>query len=188
MIIWLNSFTKRQTKESEFSYYNGDLQDIVSLVENNFHKHKPGYRDGVVLVPVEPKGFYSSLVTLKEGDKLIGEYKSRKEGETPRKSTYVIRQKAPAQAVDIVLYASKVLAEDGDNELEDKEGNWEIISINARPTKEEQPINPGVLMANHFGADGGTKTNLSDRDFVKMLREGWEYWKDKALAKEETNA
>ena len=83
-----------------------------------------------------------------------------------------------------MLYASDVLADDGDNELPPEEGNWEIISINASPSEDEVPINPMTLMHNHFGSDGGTDTNLSDKEFVKMLSEGFEFWKDKAMIAE----
>jgi hypothetical protein len=42
---------------------------LVSLttdktIQNNWENRKPGYRDGVVLVPVGPDGFFSSVVTL----------------------------------------------------------------------------------------------------------------------------
>ncbi len=183
MQIHVNSFVKRQTKESEFSYYDGPWEDIVARVEKNFEKVMKGYRDGVVLVSIDPTNCYSAVCKLKKGDKLVGEYKSRKEGETPRKSIQVLGgQKTTAKAVDIVLYSSKVLAEDGDNELPPDEENWEIISLNARPTREPQPMSVGTLMANHFGADGGTATHLTDSEFVLALRECYEYWKDKALA------
>jgi len=135
----------------------------------------------VILVPVDPEGFLSGICQLEDGDKLTGEFKPRREGETPRKSiTAVGREKMPAKSVEIVLYASTVLAEDGDNELPDIQGNWEIISINASPEEGEMPIDPYTLMFNHFGCDGGTATNLSDSEFVAMLREGFLWWKDKA--------
>ena len=87
-----------------------------------------------------------------------------------------------AATVDVVLYNSMVLAEDGDNELPGIPDNWEVISINASPELEATPIHPSVLMHNHFGSDGSTKTNLSDKEFVAMLRESFVYWSDKALA------
>ena len=60
-------------------------------------------------------------------------------------------------------------------------GNWEVVSINANPFDEQMPIDPNVLMHNHFGSEGGTDTNLSDEDFVAMLRTSFEFWKDKAM-------
>jgi len=127
-------------------------------------------------------GFLSGVVTLAEGTDLVGSYKARRPGETPRKSTGAVgAEKLPAKSVDVILYASTVLAEEGSNELFAEDGNWEIISINANPCEGEMPINPNVLMHNHFGSDGGTKTGLSDEDFVKTLREAFLFWKDKAM-------
>ena len=105
----------------------------------------------------------------------------RREGESPRKViTAVNGRKTPAVKVEIVLYASSVLAEEKDNTLPPEDGNWEIISINASPCSGEMPINPIVLMHNHFGSDGGTATGLSNDEFVTMLEESFNYWKNKA--------
>lgn len=190
MSIHVNSFVLRQTPESEFSHYEGGpgcedtWEALRDLVKEAFEAgaHRPGYRDGVVLVSVEPHGFFSSVVRLTEGDVFSGSYKARRPGEEPRKSVGVVgAQKMPAKAVEVVLYASTVLAEGGDNELPAEEGNWEIISVNANPVVGTMPIEPGVLMHNHFGSDGGTATGLSDADFVAMLRESFLFWKDKGM-------
>ena len=182
MKIIANSFVKRQTPESSFSHYDGDFESVARLTEENiFENRHEGYRDGVVLVTVPPENFYSGIVQLESGDNLKGEFSPRRDGEEPRKHIVVEGEKLPAKSVQIVLYASTVLAEDGDNELPPQEGNWEIISINASPLPSEVPINPMTLMHNHFGSDGGTDTHLSDEDFVIMLREGFEFWKDKAM-------
>lgn len=180
MKIHVNSFVKRQTAESEFSYFDGSWDELAQLVEEFFENKTQGYRDGVVLVNVPPERFYSSVVLLQEGDKLIGEYKARKEGEEPRKSTRVVGgKKSPAARVDVILYHADVLKEDGDNETEDQ---WEIISLNANPVDEEMPIPVGALIANHFGLSGGTDTKMSDAEFVAQLRESVLFWKDKAMA------
>ena len=203
MSICINSFVKRQVIKSEFSHFESlefprdqkkSWEELLEIVEKSFMEHstnktlKPGYRSGVVLVPVEPVGFYSGVIKLVEGMQLRGSYKPRKNGEVPRKSLQAVGgQKIRAQSVDIVLYASSVLAEDDSNELPPVEGNWEIISINASPDKEEMPINPSVLMHNHFGSSGGTATRLSDKDFVSMLRDSFDYWKNKAVCASSRN-
>lgn len=186
--VHVNSFVLRQTEESEFSHYTGSwgfLKHLVKLVMDDLvpgYGTRQGYREGVLLVDVPPDNFFSGVVELKEGDQLIGTCRARKEGETPRKSVGVVgAQKLAAKSAFIVLYASSVLAEDGDNELPPKEGNWEIISINASPCEGEMPISPGVLMHNHFGSDGGTATHLSDSEFVTMLRKSFEFWKNKGM-------
>ncbi len=182
--ICINKFVKRQTKDSEYSYYDGPFEKVRRLVEDAFVEHQtPGYRDGVVLVSVPVWGFYSGVITLQHGDKLSGTFDSRRKGESPRKSIQARDgDKLPAKRVDVVLYSSVVLSGDSDNDLPPVEGNWEIISINASPEEEEMPINPDVLMHNHFGSDGGTATGLSDSEFVSMLQKSFVYWKDKAMA------
>ena len=182
MKIIVSDFVMRQTPDSRFSHYEGPWKDIARHAEEHFEKGITGYRDGVVLVPVLPKGYYSGIAQLHEGTSLTGGFESRREGEAPRKFvTSVGATKLPAKHVDIVLYSSTVLAEDGDNHLPPEAGNWEIISVNASPTKDSPPIDPMVLMHNHFGSAGGTATGLSDEDFIVMLRESFYFWKDKAM-------
>jgi len=181
MNIIVNNFVKRQDRDSRFSHFQGTWARLVTLVKENWQHAKPGYKQGVILIRVPPSGFFSSMVELKEGDKLIGEYAPRHKGEFPRKTLGVdSRNKLPAISVDIVLYSSAVLAEDGDNHLPVHEDNWEIISINASMTYGTVPIHPMVLMHNHFGSSGGTATGLNDTDFADMLRHSFHFWRDKA--------
>ena len=178
-----NPFVLRQTPESPFSHYIGDLDTIPELVRPHFDNAVQSYREGVVTVRIPAEGFFSGVVTLTEGAELVGSFKARREGETPRKELLAKgANKIPAAQVDIVLYRSDVLAENGDNSLESSEANWEVISINASPVEGEIPINPMTLMHNHFGSDGGTTTNMTDAEFVAALREGFSFWSDKAMA------
>jgi len=176
-----NSFVLRQTKDSKYSCPLVSWEEVCTMVEDNLPNMRPGYRKGVVLVDLNPDYFLTSLTVLEEGAVLTGSYEARRKGETPRKSFVAKGQKTKAQEAFAVLYASTVLAEDGDNELPAKEGNWEIISINASPVRGEMPINPTTLMHNHFASDGGTSTGLTDSEFVKMLGEAFSFWKDKAI-------
>jgi hypothetical protein len=83
----------------------------------------------------------------------------------------------PAVRVDIVLYRHDVLAENKENETD---AEWEIVSVNASPTLEETPISTGTLIANHLQLSGGTSTNMTDSEFVTLLRKSVEFWGDKA--------
>jgi len=187
MVVVTNQFARRHTPESRFSHYEGTFEELENLVVENWEVAKPGYREGVILIQVPPERFFTSVVELQDGDRLVGTYSPRRPGEEPRKSVGVLsREKTPAAKVDIVLYASSVLAESGDNSLfpAENKDNWEIISINASPTVADEPINPWALLHNHFGSSGGTATHLSDSDFVEMLKESFEYWKNKAMCAE----
>jgi len=185
MQIVINHFVRRQTAASRFGHFSGTEAQLLDLVSEHFSKHKPSYRKdgGVVLVPVPPEGFFSGTVPLKAGMALVAAYEARQEGEEPRMRVGVAvpdgdyaAAKAPALACDIVLYASKVLAEDGDNDLPPAEGNWEVISINPRMCLEEEPIRPGALIANHLHESGGTATGMTDSEFVEALRKSRAYW------------
>jgi hypothetical protein len=177
--IHINSFVRRQTAESAFSYWTCSDEELLRRIRKGWENHKPGYRDGVVLVPIDPEGCFSGVVELKAGDKLVGEYTARKDNEEPRKHTYAANgEKMPAKYCYIVLYRHDVLAEGKENET-DKE--WEMVSFNASPTEEDPPIVPGTLIANHFQLSGGTATNMTDSEFVKALRESVMFWKNKAM-------
>lgn len=179
--IHITNFVRhRQTPQSGFSHWEIPDSVLLERVQRNLPKAKTGYREGVVLVPVEPEGFFSGVVQLQEGDRLVGEYVARRPGETPRKSSYSLTgKKMPAKRVDIVLYHHDVLKEKNENETD---AEWEIVSVNASPTDEETPIPTGALIANHLGLSGGTDTKMSDSEFVSLLRKSVEFWADKANA------
>ena len=189
--IHMNSFVRRQTPESRYSHFTGTESELLERVRTSWNNRTKGYRDGVALVRVPAEGFYTSVVKLTEGDSLAGIYEPRRAGETPRKAVYARHNttngtatasaKTPAKQVDVVLYSSSVLAEDNDNELNPDGDNWEVISINASPEEGDVPIHPEALLHNHFGSDGGTNTNLTNDEFVSLLRESFAYWQDKAL-------
>ena len=175
--VAVNEFVRRQTADSRFSHYDGTFEEVVAMAEAKLDSGRVGYRDGVLEVDVDPAGFYTSIAQLKEGDMLVGRYEARCKGESPRMHIEVVgSRKMPAKAVTLILYRHDVLLEDNKNSTD---AEWELISINARPTVGPEPINPGALMANHFGADGGTDTQMTPEAFEIALRESWKYWRNK---------
>lgn len=193
MSVRFSDFVRRQTADSSRSHTDLSDQAVLELVRKSFPLAKPTYRKydkttgkdekgllfgGVISVPVDPQGFFSGVVQLQEGDVFQGEFKPRREGETPRK--HYSKQganKIAAKSADLILYHRDVLTEDDPDK--DYPVEWEIVSINASPTEEATPINPSTLMANHFQADGGTVSGLSDSEFVTELRKSFEFWQDK---------
>jgi len=179
--VGVSEFAKTvHQKDKGTSYFQGTWEEVVSRVLVSWYRLQQGYRPGVILVPVPPGGFYSTLVELKEGDKLEGEYVARVPGETPRKQIRVVgRGAASAKYVDIVLYQRDVLEEEGEPTTG---ADWDIVTILARDT-EESPMPPETLMANHFGDSGGTDTKMTPRAFEKALRESYWYWRGRAFSK-----
>lgn len=175
----------RHTSESEFSHFEGPEGEIIKLVRDRWASREPGYgkesnRNRIVLVPVEPANFRTGVIQLEEGDIIAGVYEPRQAGEEPRKRTWVMgRGKVPARACDIVLYSHDTLAE---NDEQSCDAEWEIVSINARPTLEEMPIGVGTLLSNHFQVSGGTDTHMNDTELVAALKVSFLYWRDKAHA------
>ena len=186
-MIVLNPFVLRQTLESQFSHWEFSNDELASRTKTAFKagQVEEGYRPGVVLVQIDPEGVYTGVCQLEAGDTLAGRFEARRDGEDPRRSVWKVGgKKLPAKRVDVVLYASSVLAEDNSQSIPPEEGNWEVVSVNARLTEGPEPLKAGTLMANHFhqkgSSDGGTTTKMSDTEFVAALKESYEYWKDKA--------
>jgi hypothetical protein len=152
----------------------------------SFQDTRPGYRTGVIRVTIDPTGWKSRSVVTDENSVFRTTMESRVAGETPRKTTRVLVEKLPdAKLVEVILYHNSVLAEKD----EPRSGaEWDVITILTHPTEVAAPMNVGTLMANHFGADGGSNTLMNPEQFEKALRESYDYWKDKALAEVHTRA
>ena len=184
--IIVSPFVTRQTLASPFSCYTGEggWDALLARVVGAFAAGavRPGYRDGVVLVDIDVADILSGVVTLTEGSELTGSFKPRRAGEEPRQQVLAKGgSKIPAVSAFAVLYRADVLAEGGDNTLPADGGGWELISLNASPVEGEMPIDPMVLMHNHFGSTGGTATGMTDAQLVAALRKGFQFWKDKAM-------
>ena len=172
------SFAARQTPESRFSHFEGTETELLTLVSRCFDMAKPGYRVGVLCVPVPHSMFRSGIVQLEVGMELAGGFEPRGTDEDPRKFVTAKGEKMPAKHVEIILYSKKVLEEDPEYTAI---ADWEIISINASPTGQPAPIPPQALIANHFGLSGGSDTGMSPEEFESALRQSVDFWKDKAM-------
>lgn len=185
--IVINPFALRQTESSPYSCFTGEggWDTLLDRIRAAFAAGavRPGYRDGVVLVDIAPESLLSGVVTLTEGTELTGSFKARRAGEEPRKEVLAKgASKMPAVSAYAVLYRADVLAEGGDNTLAADSGGWELISLNASPVEGEMPIDPMVLLHNHFASSGGTATGMTDAQLVAALRTSFAWWKDKAMA------
>ena len=170
----VNPFARRQVANSRFSHFAGTEQDLLNRVAEAFASFD-GDTSKVVVLPVAADGFFTGHALAQPGMKLEAKFESRRPGEAPRFHMGRVVEdyesaKVPAVAVNIVLYPSSMLAPNGDNSLPAEPGNFEVVSINARPTLEEEPIAPEALIANHLGEDGGTDHGLTDAEFVARLK------------------
>ena len=169
--IKTSEFVKRQIKNSRYSYFDGTWEELEKLTEDNFHNYTDGYRAGVVLVPISPERFYTSLCKIDDNSIFETKFESRREGEASRKVTLLKNgKKSKAKFVNIVLYRYDVLLENNENSTE---ARWEIVSINASLVKNE-PMHPMTMARNMLNEVGGTKATYTGQQFAEAL---W-FWKD----------
>lgn len=170
------------TKHDLAGYAEYFDEQFLSLVKESMDQGlgRPGYRDGVLLVPIY--GFYSDIrsrvVKVDETTQFVTMCKSRVPGEKPRIKTVAVVDQLPfAKYLFAVLYRADVLAEDDDRSTD---AEWEIVTVLAQ-TEEEEPMHYATLMANHFKADGGTDTQMNPEQFEAALRKSYDYWKTRSL-------
>jgi hypothetical protein len=172
--IGVNNFVYRQSPESRFSHYTGTWGDLVALAEKNFVRAVPGYKDGVLMVPVDPSGFFSGVVKVKMDTALKASFEARRKGEESFVSVEAVGgEKLPAVVVDLVLYRHDVLGIEATTA-----GEWEIVSINARPHAEPEPLTPVAMARNMLGLPGGTQATYSARQFAESVI----YWSTHVMA------
>ena len=185
-IVVINPFVLRQSPDSPYSCFVGDggWDALLERVRAAFEagSFRPGYRDGVIEVDIDPSGILSGVCTLTEGSELTGSFKARTAKEEPRKQVLAKGgKKIPSVSAYVALYRADVLKETNQNTLAADSGGWELVSVNGNPSEVVMPIDPMTLMHNHFGSDGGTATGMTDEQLVAALRKGFQFWKDKAM-------
>ncbi len=161
--IGVSEFVKRQTKDSTFTHYNGDWQELADLTEKYFDDavhYSKGYREGVYLVHM-PKHVVDQFFTFDaypmfEGMKMDAQWAkvSGREHEPAKLQITILEPKIPCRFVDIVIYRKDVLEEDGDNVTG---ADFDIVSINGRLAKDPPPIDPMTLVRNWLHLKGGTE-------------------------------
>lgn len=157
---------------------------LLRLCADNFHRATPGYREGIIEIPVPPEGFVSSVRILEPGDKLSGSYSPRP-GDISgscRKLVSTTGDKSPAKSVSIIMYRSDVLGEEGNNTLPPDTTNFEVVMINASPIDRPLAMPPLTMLANLAGEAGGTYTPVPDPAAkLQELIDAFLDWKDKAI-------
>jgi len=176
-LIGISEFVKRQSYDSQYTDYKGSWNDLVNRTTEEFKKgnYSPGYRDGVILVhmdPVEVGLFYTyNDFPLFEGMKLSASYEKTagREHEPPQIKVKIEEDKKHCKFVDIVLYRHDVLAENNENTTD---AEWEIISINGRLSEEPLPMEPLTIVRNWKQLPGGSAMpDSTPEEVLEMLCE-----------------
>ena len=175
--IGVNSFVLRQTPESKFSHFAGSFEELAILVSENFGNATRGYREGVLLVSVSADNFFSGVIELTPEVELSASFAARRKGEMPYIQVVAVGgEKLPAKFVEVVLYAREVLLEEGPDAVSSN-CEFEIISINARPTEGPEPLTPVTMARNFLGLAGGTAGNFTAQQFAEAII----YWSTRAM-------
>ena len=176
----LNNHVRRQTPASKFSHFEGSPEYLLGMIEEEFHAGtvEQGFRSGVVLVTLPASGFFCGVVKVTPDTPLRATFGARAEGEQPYVSVEAIgAEKLPASYVQAVLFSNEALAENNEN---DTNCDWELVSVNARHTCDPEPMTPMAMARNMANLVGGTLTEYTAEQFVASIL----YWSDKVMAGE----
>lgn len=165
-----NPFVKRQTAESPYSHFLGTWEELEKLVEYQLSEASPGYKTGVLNVPVNPAKFMSAIVPLSSHTPLKAEFKARREGEEGFINVTANIGKSPAKSVVVHVYSHDVLQE---NNEASSDAEYEIVNIAASPTSEPTPMDPVTFARNWRHLAGGTKMEFTPEMAKTMTREEW---------------
>jgi hypothetical protein len=164
--IGTTQFARGRHVPTGYSHFDGTWAELEALVAQHANQAKPGYRDGVLLVPVPADRFWSSLVEPQQGATLEGDVFRRRPDEEPfLRVRQVGGAKQRAGYVEVVIYRADVLREGGD----EPESDWEVVSVNANPTDAPDPMDPVTMARNYLGLAGGTKGNFTAEQFALAI-------------------
>lgn len=159
---------------SENSYFDGEWDRVVELVESNWDNNEPGTgsEDGDTLLIRIPQtdGFFSPIakITDENAHQVQEETRPRRKGEKPVTTRFINGNKTPANVVKVVVYRADVLAKDNDRS---SDAEWEIICILAQP-QENVPMHPHTMERNNNHDVGGTYREYTTEEWSEA-REFW---------------
>ena len=173
--VAVNDFVRRQTSGTGKTYADDlTFEQIAEHAQEQYQagKYRQGYRDGVVLVHVDPSlihHFHCPFVKIDKNSELRVSVTERREGEEPYLQIRALNGN-PLQAgsVDLILYRHDVLAE---NDEHDTDADWELISFHAVPEGiKNMPMGPVTMMRNQLELPGGTKALYSSEEWADSVR------------------
>lgn len=197
---------------SHYVPVSGDAADtwreLTALVERYFGVKRlvrrvkvPKLKAGTVLgvtIPLDGEGvgrFFSGIIAVDEKTPLRSFFAQRDRAqadEQPFMQTVAVGgEKAEARFVEVILYHKSVLSDeerrytpDGATEPAYVEAEWQIISINARPTEKLEPPTPQAMARNtaaYYGLPegaGGTPRLYTNREWMEAIT----FWSRHTLA------
>ena len=179
----INSFVKRQIKGSGKTYSTLSFEKIREHAEEQLNSsiYKQGYRDGVILIPVDRRlleHFICPIIKIDENTIFETIPKRRRDDEEIYLNTKALNG-TPIEigSVDLILYRHDVLKE---TQEEETDNEWELIAFHAIPEGiKELPMGPTTMMRNQLCLKGGTKGYYSSEKWAESVN----FWQKYALLK-----
>ena len=176
-----NRFVYRQTKESGKTYSDLTFDEIARYAATQLNRdiYKQGYREGVLLVPVENnmiKHFFCPFTVINDTTCLEAKYVKRKQNEEPYIQIRATSGKlCKTGKVDLILYHNSVLKETNEHT---QGADWELISFHSIPDGvDEMPMGPVTMMRNQLELPGGTKGNYNSKQWAESVN----FWQKYAI-------
>lgn len=170
----INDFVRRQTRDSEFSHFEGTLTRVLELAM----EHWSGL-DGqaVVSVIVPAAGFFCGVVRVTRSTQLESQLTRRQDIEERYISTLALgAQKVPGDETTLVFYSHAELAKKDEQTHEDAE--YELVSINVEEEAGVRaPLHPLTMARNHLDKPGGTLRKYTADEFAESI----DHWKDRVM-------
>ncbi len=175
---WSDFALERHDGRKGAPTFDGSPEELLELVAAHWAERQPGLGrtdlSQVVVVPVPPERFRSSVVRVDEATPLRAELHRRQEYEEP-----VLRVLAtggdtePVASARVVLYSKDTLTEnDGQRSTA---ADWEIVAVLAS-AREDEPMHPTTMARNFLERPGGTFAPYTAQQFAESI---W-YWAARA--------
>jgi hypothetical protein len=125
--------------------------------------------------------FFSSHILVDETTPLHAFFAPRATGEAPY--IQVVSPggtKQPAERVELIFYRHDILAVDGDAP-DPQTAEYYLVSINAYPNREPEPMSPMTMARNFLHLTGGTQPShpYTAEEFAKSIV----YWSNRVRVK-----
>jgi hypothetical protein len=181
----LIDFVLRQTAQSPYDHFAGSWDELLEQAETHWEKGTVSpSNQGVWIVPLPDEDaprFFSSHIVVDETTPLHAFFAPRATGEAPYVQVVSPSgQKQPAQRVELIFYSHEILAVDGDAP-EPQTAEYYLVSINAYPSNEPEPMSPMTMARNFLHLTGGTQPSnpYTAEEFAKSIV----YWSNRVRVK-----
>ena len=183
--IGINSFVRRQTKDSKFSYFTGSDAELILYAQQNWPLRRQGNRPDSWIVPIDmghnldesvPQ-FYSAIIRINPDMFLNAECIVRSKNEEPLMCVSTISSKARGRYVDVVIYAAVLLGEERSST-----SDLGIVSFHVSDVQ-HQPEHPYEIARKILDQWDGPKMQYEPEEIALSIM----YWSQRAFVRPQFN-